>query len=345
MDGPWLNDLAARDNRYKFNGIERIQDNGLNMDLAPFRSYDPAIGRWWQADPIAKAWESPYAAMFNSPLNWADPMGLDPEDPERPKAPKGFRYDKEGNLMPKKTFEVTAKRENNRTLPSNLFIDGDQAYYQRGNTWYVQEHAPIEEGGTRNYGLDPRHGWVFVRSDYESYKGYVKAADNLVTAMEVTVDVGVSLGFGAEALGVYSAGLGVTKATVAGSRYLAVGSKYAGKAKKAVDAGMDLALGLNKDLSKFAGAKGFQTYRNFSKGLQLDKIEAALRNSKNRLHFNMTGFSKSQFKTFNPNGPIKYGDITNWELHTILSNPSILKRTTFYRLEKRVYEVISNPFK
>jgi RHS repeat-associated protein len=77
MDGPWLNDLTARDNRYKFNGIERIQDNGLNMDLAPFRSYDPAIGRWWQADPIAKAWESPYVAMYNSPLNWADGMGDD----------------------------------------------------------------------------------------------------------------------------------------------------------------------------------------------------------------------------------------------------------------------------
>jgi RHS repeat-associated protein len=59
MDGPWLNDLTARDNRYKFNGIERVPDFGLNMDLAPFRSYDPAIGRWWQADPIAKAWESP----------------------------------------------------------------------------------------------------------------------------------------------------------------------------------------------------------------------------------------------------------------------------------------------
>jgi hypothetical protein len=201
------------------------------MDLAPFRSYDPAIGRWWQADPIAKAWESPYAAMFNSPMNWADPMGLDPEDfsgnkPKREKPPKGYRYDDEGNLMPKKEFVIKDKRQNNTTLPSNLFFDGDQAYYQRGNTWYVQEHAPIEEGGTRTYGLDPRHGWVFVRSDYESYKGYVKAADNLVTAMEVVDAVGISVGL--SAYGASSAGL--TLSPMAMSRYLAAGARYAPRA-------------------------------------------------------------------------------------------------------------------
>ncbi len=78
MDGPWLNDLTARDNRYKFNVIERIQDNGLNMDLAPFRSYDPAIGRWWQADPLAALApeQSPYRFGFNSPMNFGDPLGL-----------------------------------------------------------------------------------------------------------------------------------------------------------------------------------------------------------------------------------------------------------------------------
>jgi RHS repeat-associated protein len=78
MDGPWLNDLTARDNRYKFNGIERVTDLGLNMDLAPFRSYDPAIGRWWQADPLAALApeQSPYRFGFNSPMNFGDPLGL-----------------------------------------------------------------------------------------------------------------------------------------------------------------------------------------------------------------------------------------------------------------------------
>jgi RHS repeat-associated protein len=86
MEGPWMNDAAALDNRYKFNSIERVQDFGLNVDMAMYRAYDPAIGRWWQADPIAKAWENPYAAMYNNPMNWSDFNGADA-------TPSGMRND------------------------------------------------------------------------------------------------------------------------------------------------------------------------------------------------------------------------------------------------------------
>ena len=68
-----------------------------------------------------------------------------------------------------------------------------------------------------------------------------------------------------------------------------------------VKGGSDIALGLGDDLFKFAGNKGFQTYRDFSIGSQKEKISAAIENSSNRLHFNMTGFSKYQFSKFNPN--------------------------------------------
>jgi RHS repeat-associated protein len=66
------------DTRYKFNGIERVQDFGLNMDMAMYRSYDPAIGRWWQIDPLAALApeQTPYRFGFNSPMNFTDPWGL-----------------------------------------------------------------------------------------------------------------------------------------------------------------------------------------------------------------------------------------------------------------------------
>lgn len=87
MEGPWMNDAVALDTRYKFNGIERVQDFGLNVDMAMFRSYDPAIGRWWQADPLAALApaQTPYRFGFNSPMNFSDPSGLFETDEEAKK--------------------------------------------------------------------------------------------------------------------------------------------------------------------------------------------------------------------------------------------------------------------
>jgi hypothetical protein len=48
------------------------------MDMAMYRSYDPAIGRWWQIDPLAALApeQTPYRFGFNSPMNFTDPWGL-----------------------------------------------------------------------------------------------------------------------------------------------------------------------------------------------------------------------------------------------------------------------------
>ena len=80
-----------------------------------------------------------------------------------------------------------------------------------------------------------------------------------------------------------------------------------------------------------ASKNGFKTYRDFSKGIDLSKIESVILNPNNKLHFNLDGFSRYQFSKFNPNGIISHGNVTNWELHTILHNSGALSRTTFYR--------------
>ncbi len=69
-------------NRYQFNGMERERTPGVGLDLADFRSYDAALGRWCHIDPLASDFPewSNYNFVVNNPLRFADPLGLSPED-------------------------------------------------------------------------------------------------------------------------------------------------------------------------------------------------------------------------------------------------------------------------
>ncbi|NML59093.1 hypothetical protein HHL20_17330 [Chryseobacterium sp. RJ-7-14] len=103
----------------------------------------------------------------------------------------------------------------------------------------------------------------------------------------------------------------------------------------------NLALGLKEDLFIFAENKNFDTYKTFSNGLQTDKILEAM-NSYDKLHFNVTGFSKYQFSKFKPGDFIGNRNVTNWEMHEIFSNPALLNKTQFYRKVGNSYEILSN---
>jgi RHS repeat-associated protein len=77
MEGSWFPQVGESD-KYQYNGIERNKDFGLDWDLAEFRSYDAAIGRWVQVDPLAELaynW-TPYRNAFNNPIKYIDPFGL-----------------------------------------------------------------------------------------------------------------------------------------------------------------------------------------------------------------------------------------------------------------------------
>jgi RHS repeat-associated protein len=66
-------------NKYKFNnGTELNSDFDINLYETNFRSLDPQIGRFWQADPMADATFqfSPYSFANNNPLTFNDPLGL-----------------------------------------------------------------------------------------------------------------------------------------------------------------------------------------------------------------------------------------------------------------------------
>ena len=75
MKDPWMGD--ENEYRYKYNGIEEVDDFGLDLSFATFRTLDPSIGRWLQVDPYASSFASinPYNSMGNNPISIVDPNG------------------------------------------------------------------------------------------------------------------------------------------------------------------------------------------------------------------------------------------------------------------------------
>ncbi len=68
---------GSLESKKKFNEIERNNDFDLNVYDAFYRNLDPQIGKFWQIDPkieSAESW-SPYSAMLDNPIRYADPLG------------------------------------------------------------------------------------------------------------------------------------------------------------------------------------------------------------------------------------------------------------------------------
>ncbi|QQS28145.1 MAG: DUF2380 domain-containing protein [Sphingobacteriales bacterium] len=90
-------------NNYQYNGIELIEDFGLHVNHAQFRTLDPQTGRWWQTDPMAELapeW-SPYRFSFNNPILNTDPLGLF----ETRKEAKAYRKEHEMSGKINKSWE------------------------------------------------------------------------------------------------------------------------------------------------------------------------------------------------------------------------------------------------
>ncbi|MFV0163162.1 RHS repeat-associated core domain-containing protein [Empedobacter falsenii] len=65
--------------KYKYNGQEFQEELGLNLYDFEARNYDPAIGRWFNIDPLAEFYYeiSTYSYVGSNPIIRTDPIGMD----------------------------------------------------------------------------------------------------------------------------------------------------------------------------------------------------------------------------------------------------------------------------
>lgn len=70
--------LGNQNYNYKYNGKELQKDLDINLYDYGARNYDPAIGRWFNIDPMAPKYfsHSPYTYTLNNPVYFIDPDGM-----------------------------------------------------------------------------------------------------------------------------------------------------------------------------------------------------------------------------------------------------------------------------
>jgi RHS repeat-associated protein len=112
-----LKTVERSDYQYKYNGKEFQDELGLNVYDYGARFYDPAIGRFWQTDPIAESSRrfSTYSYAVDNPVFFIDRDGMFADIPDQTGEPK------------KNPFESSPPKEGGRLEKSvDKFVPSDK---------------------------------------------------------------------------------------------------------------------------------------------------------------------------------------------------------------------------
>jgi len=326
--------------RYKYNGKE-VQENGMySMD---WRQYIPDIGRFTGMDALSEEYtdHSPYHFAMNNPSNYSDPTGMYTQSADgnsittndRGEMNALFRYFTGGGRV----SGMGRLMQNNKAFALDVAIEEVIIPWKKNGGSGADSYNGLMMDSKI---LGALENWNF-NQNYSNYRNAVNSnpVDDVQTGLDLMGNIPV---FGEVFDGMNSLiYLGRGDRINAAASFAAIVPIIGGVAKYGIKNGGHLALGLGDDLFAFAKVKNFDTYKAFSTGFQKDKILDAMKGYDN-IHFNVTGFSKYQFSKFKPNQPLSYKNYTNWEMHTIFNDPSLLNKTTFYKKSGNSYEILSN---
>jgi RHS repeat-associated protein len=116
--------------RYEFNGMECDSEvNGQgNSYTSEFRQYEPRIGRWLSLDPLMGKYphQSAYAGFNNNPIMYADPTGLEGENPIEGKEVEGIEA--QDNISWNYGSEMPSIPQSYKNGPDVTTYDWDNIY-------------------------------------------------------------------------------------------------------------------------------------------------------------------------------------------------------------------------
>ncbi len=111
--------IAPSAKRYRYTGMERDEESGLNYHSA--RYYLPWSARWLNTDPIGIAGGiNLYAYVYNNPVKLNDPSGTHPPDDEEPQQPAELEPAEETETVPEAERQTPDR-------PLNLQLDPEWA--------------------------------------------------------------------------------------------------------------------------------------------------------------------------------------------------------------------------
>ena len=338
--------------QYQYNGKELQEETGWNDYGA--RMYMSDIARWGVMDPLAEvtAYLSPYHYGNNNPIMFNDPTGMLSQSfmDEVWGSPSGTTWKNNGNGFTNNWGGI---------MDSEGFAQNYRGYSPRDSFSALGASGGGVAGEIRlpNLHLGSSNAWAASASMFVHHNSFMDKWNSNQAFQEEQREFyrtcghcnerGVMMIGGAgDPVGIFDVGGQIISNWELQNRYLAMGAGILGaialkKAGLATKTEGNLALGLREDLFTFAKVKNFDTYKAFSTGLQEEKILNAMK-TYDKIHFNVTGFSKYQFSKFKPGGPVTGNNVTNWEMHEVFSNPHILNKTQFYRKVGNDYEILPN---